>query len=274
MTVAVVTDSASDLSEESGAGIAIVPLIVTFGDRSYRDREELDPDRFWSLLDQDPDFPTTSSPGPAAFAEAYREAASRGAEGVVSVHLSERLSRAVESARRAAGDAPIPVEVVDTRSVSLGQGLVARAAARAAETGTSVAEVAEVARAAADGATIVAVLDTVDHLRRGGRLGRARAALSELLRIRPVLTLQEGEPALVSRARTRGRAIEEMLRLAAGPAVEAAVLHGGAPEVDEVAAEIERSCGVPPLVEAIGAVTGSHLGPRALGVAVLRDPAG
>ena len=272
MTVAVVADSACDLPP--GEGITIVPLLVAFGDQSYLDRVEIEPERFWTLLAERPDFPTTSSPGPAAFADAYRRAAAGGAEGVVSVHVSARLSRTVESARRAAEESDALVEVVDTRSVSLGQGLVARAASRAAAGGASTREVAEAARAAARGVTLVAVLDTVDHLRRGGRLGRARAALSDLLRIRPVLTLEDGEPTLVSRARTRGRALGEMLRLVAGPAVEAAVLHSGAPEVEEVAAEVERACGVTPLICAIGAVTGSHLGPRALGVAVLREPAG
>jgi fatty acid-binding protein DegV len=120
---------------------------------------------------------------------------------------------------------------------------------------------------------VYAVLETVEFLVRGGRLGRARAAIGGLLRIRPVLTLRGGEPALIARPRTRGRAIAEIIRRARGSAVFSAVFHAEAAETAAVARALEEATGAPPLVGLIGAVTGSHLGPQALGVAVLRPDA-
>lgn len=273
MTVAVVTDSACDLPPEAAEGIAVVPLHVAFGGETYRDREELSAEEFWARMDEGGGLPTTSSPGPDAFLEAYARAAEEGAAGIVSVHLSERLSRAIQSARAAAERGPVPIEVVDTRSVSLGQGLVARAAHRAAADGADLAAAAGAAREAATRLEVVAMLDGVDHLRRGGRVGRAKAALSGLLRIRPVLGMEEGEPALVGRPRTRSRGVEDLLARARGPALATGVLHSGAPESEDLAERVEEATGSRPLLSLVGAVTGTHLGPRALGVAVLRPPA-
>lgn len=268
-------DSACDLPPDHATGISVVPLTVSFGAESYLDGVDLSPERFWDLVRTSPEHPTTASPSPRSFLEAYGRAADEGAEGVVSIHVSSRLSRTVESARTAAAEAPIPVEVVDTGSVSLGQGLVAREAARvAAEEGADLERVSRVAREAADGLEMVAFLETVEFLRRGGRVGRAKAALSSLLRIRPVLSLRDGEPTLVGRARTREGAVAELLRWVRGPAHAAAVWHAEAEEVERVAAEVEEATGVAPLVAPVGAVTGAHLGPGALGVATLgRDRA-
>ena len=271
MTV-VVADSACDLPPDrvSAGSIVVVPLTVAFGTESFLDGVELRPEDFWARAEAE--LPTTASPPPQVFAEAYERAAREGADGVVSLHVSGELSRTVESARRAAGEASIPVEVVDTRSVSLGEGLVVLVAAEAARSGMGVREVAAAARSAAGRLSVAVVLETVEFLKRGGRVGRARAALSELLRIRPVLSLDGGEPVLAARARTRARALDALLGMTPRPAESAAVLHSGAPEADEMARRVEETCGVRPLVSLIGAVTGSHLGPGALGVAVLRPP--
>ena len=273
--IAVVADSACDLPPHEAArvGVRVVPLTVTFGEESFRDGEELTPEAFWDRVEASPDLPTTASPAPAALLEAYRAAAAAGADGIVSVHVSGKLSRTLDSAQTAAAESPVPVEVVDSRSVSLGIALVALAAARAGADGRGLAETAAATRAAADRVQVVAFLDTVEFLKRGGRVGRAKAALSDLLRVRPVLSLDDGETVLVARSRTRGRAIEEVLARAEGPAEAAAVLHGGAEEAAAVAVRLASACGVEPIVALIGAVTGTHLGPRALGIAVLR-PAG
>jgi fatty acid kinase fatty acid binding subunit len=274
--VAIITDSASDLPTDlaASAGIRLVPLTVTFGSEAMLDGVDLLPDAFWDRLAEGPDLPTTASPSPEAFLQAY-ESAGRHAEGVVSVHLSGVLSRTADSARLAAGRASVRVEVVDTRSVSLGQGPVALAAARAAEDGADVAAEAETARSAVARLIVAAALDTVEFLRRGGRVGRIAAALSGLLRIRPVLGVEEGAPVLAARARTRAGALEEAVSRVAGPAEGAAVFHARAPEAPTVARRIARACGVEPIVGLIGAVTGAHLGPGAVGLAVLRPaPAG
>lgn len=269
---ALVADSACDLPAAAArdAGIAVVPLTVTFGTTSFLDGVDIDPAGFWERVAQE--HPTTSSPSPEAFLRAYRAAAEAGAEGVVSVHVSGALSRTLFSARKAAEAAPVPVEVVDSGSVSLGQGLVALAAAGVAGAGGDVAGVAEAARAAASRLTLAAMLETVEFLKRGGRVGRARAAVADLLRIRPILTLDGGEPVLAARARTRSRAIAEIVEMVAGPARSAAVLHAHAEEAGAVAERVSAACGVRPLVAEIGPVTGTHLGPGALGVAVIRPP--
>jgi DegV family protein with EDD domain len=272
--VAVVADSACDLPPHRAqeAAIRLVPLTVTFGEESFLDGTQLSPERFWEKV-ADGAFPTTASPSPQALVDAYERAAADGAPGVVSVHLSSHLSRTGETARQAAASASVPVEVIDSRSVSMGQGLVALAAAGEAMRGGGLGAVAAAARSAADRLTVAAMLDTVEFLKRGGRVGAARAALSDLLRIRPVLSLEGGEPILAARARTRARALDEAMRMVSGPAERAAVFHAGAPEAAEVAEVAERvadACGVEPEVGLIGAVTGAHLGPRAIGLAVVR----
>ncbi len=268
--MAIVTDSACDLPPSASRGVRVVPLTIAFGTEAYRDGVDLPAESFWEKLGAAPDLPTTASPSPEALRAAYREAAEDGARGVVSIHVSGALSRTVESARAAADDAPVPVEVVDSRSVSLGQALLVLAAARTAAAGGTIEAVHESARSARDRLEIYALLETVDFLKRGGRVGRAKAALTDLLRIRPIMTLRDGEPALVARPRTRRRAIDEVLERTRGPAEAAAVLHAGAPEAESVAESVAASTGVEPLLGLIGGVTGTHLGPAALGVAVLR----
>jgi DegV family protein with EDD domain len=268
----VVADSACDLPRDAAreAGIAVVPLNVTFGTTSYLDGVDITPAEFWERVAQD--HPTTSSPSPEAFLRAYRAQAEEGAEGVVSVHVSGALSRTLFSARKAAEASPVPVEVVDSGSVSLGQGLIALAAAEVSRAGEDLTTTAAAARAAAERLTLAAMLETVEFLKRGGRVGRARAAVADLLRIRPVLTLDGGEPVLAARARTRSRAIATVLELVSGEALSAAVLHAQAGEAQAVAEGVAEACGVRPIVAEIGPVTGTHLGPGALGVAVIRPP--
>lgn len=269
--VAVVTDSAADLPPESAAsaGIEIVPLTVAFGDEAFLDGVELPPKEFWARVQRGSALPTTASPAPAALSEAYERAAREGAAAVVSIHVSGALSRTVATAGLAAGEASVPVEVVDTRSVSAGQGLVALAAAEVAAADADLAAVTDAARGAVSRLAVAAALETVEFLRRGGRVGAARAALSELLRIRPVLSIDDGEPVVIAKTRTRRRAIEEVLARTAGPASAAAVFHSGAPEAQDVAERVGAATGATPTLGLIGAVTGTHLGPGAIGVAVI-----
>lgn len=273
MAVAVVTDSAADLPPALAAehGIEVVPLLVAFGSDTRADGVDLSPPEFWEWARRE--FPSTAAPPPAAFARAYGRLQDAGATGAVSIHLSGALSSTVRNAAAAAGEAGLPARVVDSRLVGVGLGLVALEAARAARAGASVDQVVHAAEETASRVLLVAALETVEFLRRGGRVGAAKAVLSDLLRIRPVLSMSEGVPVLVSRARTRGRALEEVVGLVAGPAVAAAVAHGDAPDADAVAARVEEACGVRPSVSLMGAVTGAHLGPGAVGVAVLRPAA-
>lgn len=270
--VAVIADSACDLPPDLAAShsITLVPLTVAFGTEGFLDGVEMTARAFWDLVRTSPEFPTTASPSPQAIADAYGRAAAEGATGVVSIHVSSGVSRTAATARTAAATSSVPVVVVDSLSVSLGQGLVALEAARVAQEGEDLEAVAGAARSAAERTTTVALLDSIDFLQRGGRVGRARAALSDLLRIRPVLTLDDGVPTLAAKARTRRRGIEDLLARVRGPADASAVFHADAPEHSVVEEALERETGAPPLVALVGAVTGTHLGPGALGVAVLR----
>ena len=248
--------------------MAIVPLLVTFGSQSFLDGVELTADEFWRRVEEGT-VPTTASPSIGAFGKAYRRAADRGASGVISVHLSGALSRTADTAGQAARDAPLPVAVVDTSSVSAAQGLVALAAAGVAAAGASREDVTRAAHRAVARLRLAAVLDSADLLARGGRAGPAAAAVTGSLRIRPVLTIRQGRPVLQSRARTRSRAIDDAIEVVAGPAEAAAVFHSGAPEADDVAARQAAITGVEPLVVPVGSVTGTHLGRRALGLAAI-----
>jgi DegV family protein with EDD domain len=263
-----VADSACDLPPAAAAeaGVTIVPLLVTLGSQSFLDGVELTADEFWRRVEEGT-VPTTASPSIGAFPEAYRRAADRGASAVISVHLSGALSRTADTARQAARNAPLPVAVVNTGSVSAAQGLVALAAAGVAAAGASREDVTRAAHRAVARLRLAAVLDSADFLARGGRVGLSAAAVTGILWIRPVLTIRQGRPVLHSRARTRSRAIDDAIEVVAGPAE--AVFHSGAPEADDVAARLAAITGVEPLVVPVGPVTGTHLGPRALGLAAI-----
>lgn len=228
-------------------------------------------------MDFDGDFAsaTTSRPAPARFAACYEALAASGTPGVVSIHLSGELSGTAESARAAAGDAPVPVEVVDSRSIAMGLGYPVLAAARAAAAGESLESVAAAARECAARARTFFYVDTLEHLRRGGRVGTAASLLGSALLIKPLLHLVDGQIALLDKVRTSARALtrlEDLAVRAAGEApVEIAVQHLAAPGRAE--ALVERLAKRVPVltrsrvVEA-GAVIGIHVGPGTVGVTV------
>jgi DegV family protein with EDD domain len=276
--VAVVIDSGADLPPDlaSSHRIVVIPLLIAFGNESFRDGVDLPPAAFWERLagrrGRDA-VPSTASPPPEAFANAYRRAADGGADAVVSVHLSSELSSTADHARSGAREAgvPVPVQVVDSRLVGVGLGLVALHAARAASDGDGPERVAGAAKDAAGRVELSAALETVELLRRGGRVGPVRAALSDALRIRPVLTMRDGSPELVAKCRTRARALDHLVSRASGPAAAAAVTVGGpASQAGDLADRVAEACGVRPFVSPMGAAIGAHLGPGAIGVAVLR----
>jgi len=278
--VAVVTDSTSYLPAElvAGHGITVVPLQVVIGGRAYDEGGETSSAtvaealRSWTPV-------TTSRPGPAAFTEAYEAAARRGCDGVVSVHLSSRMSGTVESAQLAAKEAPLRVEVVDSLSLGMGLGYAVLAAARAAAAGGSVDEVTRAARERAEGSAAIFYVDTLEYLRRGGRIGPAAALLGSALAVKPLLHLVDGHIEPLEKVRTSGRAIARLEELAveragSGP-VDAAVHHLANP--DRAAALAERLRDRLPglgdlLVSEVGAVVGAHVGPGMLAVVVA--PAG
>ncbi len=279
--VAVVTDSTAALPPEvaAEAGITVVPLQVVIGARSYDDGidPEASPDQVAkSLKDYVP--VSTSRPTPALLLEAYEQAAALGAEEIVSVHVSGELSGTVESALLAARQSPVPVHVVDSRQVGAGTGYAALTAAEVVAGGGTGEEAAVAARSRAERTVSLFFVDTLEYLRRGGRVGAAAALLGSALAVKPILRLEEGRVSPLGKVRTSGRALARLTELAVTAAgddeVDVTVSHLANLAVAEALAadlgqRLERGLGgrhVP--VSEVPAVLGAHVGPGLVGVTV------
>jgi DegV family protein with EDD domain len=272
--VRVVTDSACDLSDELLAelGIGLVPLRIRFGAEELVDRTELSTKEFWSRCSSFSGLPETSAPSPGQFQTAFESMAAQGAEGVVCVNLSSKMSATIEAARQAARalDGSFPVRIVDSLSVTLGQGLVALEAAQRASAGGDLDEVAQAAEAVVGRMKLYGAIDTLENLKKGGRIGGARALLGSLLAIKPVIEVTDGTVEEESKQRTRGRSLRYLADkvLNAGPISRLAAFSADAGDMDEFLAMLD---GVHPtermLLGDIGPVIGTHAGPGAIGVA-------
>lgn len=274
--VAVVTDSTSmltaDVVEEHG--ITVVPLQVVIGARSYEDAVDSDPGMVADALRQWEPV-STSRPTPQAFLAVYERLARDGAGSIVSVHLSGEISGTYESAQVAARQAPVPVEVVDSRLVGMGTGFTVLAAVQAVADGADASGAADAARRRAAATTSLFYVDTLEHLRRGGRIGAAAKLLGSVLAVKPLLRLHEGRVVPLEKVRTSARAIgrlEELAVEAAGDQpVDIAVAHlSNLDCAQTVAAHLrERVSQVRDLVVGeVGAVIGAHVGPGMLAVVV------
>ena len=276
--VAVVTDSTCDLPHElvEEVGLRVVPLSVTFGDETLVAGVQLSTAAFHARLARSEVLPTTSQPAPAWFEEAYADCADEGYGHVVSLHCSAALSGTVALARDRARRAPVDVEVVDSRLVGGALGMAALAAHRVAQAGGSVAEVVAAAERVRATSVSLIVVDTLDHLRRGGRLTGAQAAIGTALKVKPILHVtDEGRVEVRERTRTWARALERVAALAGevagGKPVDAMVTHAVAPErAAQLWAALERSVPIEGRLETlIGAVVGTHVGPGAVGLVVV-----
>lgn len=274
MTVHIVTDSTSDISKELADehGITVIPLTVSFGQESYSDGVDLTAEEFYARLQLTKTLPTTSQPPPALFQYAYQHLASRG--DVVSIHLSHKFSGTVDAARAAAREvAPDRITVVDSGSVSMGLGMCAIAAARVARVGGTSAACVAAAESVAGRLRIAVAFETLEYLRRGGRIGRATAFLGGLLRLKPILTVKDGETFPVTRVRSRARALDELFALCARDERidEIAIMHTTTPEDAAALAERARAArpGVPLHLGRFGPALGVHGGPGMLGFAVV-----
>ncbi|NHA70301.1 DegV family protein [Phycicoccus flavus] len=286
MPTAIVTDSTAYLTPEltDGLDVRVVPLHVVVGGREHREGVDVGAREVASALRGYVPV-STSRPAPAAFLEAYEAAARAGADAVVSVHISAELSSTHGGAVLAAEQAPVPVRVVDSRALGMVMGHAVLAGARAAAAGADVDEVERIVRTTCEGATVVFYVDTLEYLRRGGRIGRAGALLGSALAIKPLLGLREGQIVPLERVRTATRAIARIEELAAsaaeaaaadGRGVDVAVHHLDSAEratrlADRLTARLP---GADVRVVELGAVVGAHVGPGTLAVAVVPRPAG
>ncbi|HEX9044365.1 MAG TPA: DegV family protein [Candidatus Limnocylindrales bacterium] len=277
--VAIVSDSAADLSPVDAAarGIAVVALEVTFGADRYRAGVDLDVDAFWRrMIAPDAPFPTTAAPGPGSFAEAFEAAFAAGADSVVCVDIAEELSATIQSARIARDMLPgRDIRIVDSGSASMGTGILAELAADLSAAGHTAEEIVAVLEDRRGDVDLYVTVDTLEYLRRGGRISAATAAIGSALSIKPIITLRDHKVEVFERVRTRSKARARTVELlAARPVERLAILHTTNADVEafrqEVVARIPG--GVDPdcvSVEIVGPSVGPHLGPGAVGGVVL-----
>ena len=273
MTVRIVTDSACDLSdaELEEWGIGMVPLSIRFGDEEFVDRTELSTDEFYRRLGESEHLPETSAPAPGAFAAMFNKMAAEGASAVVCINLSEALSATIQSARTAAGsdDVEIDVRVINSKSVTGGLGSIVLACAKAGRDGASVDDVVALAEDMSGRTRVYATLDTLENLKKGGRIGGAQAAFGAMLSIKPLLDLSSGEVVAAGKQRTRKRSlawVKEQLANA-GEVENLAILHANATDYNEFMSTLSD---IPSVATArtniIGAVIGTHGGPGIIGI--------
>ncbi len=273
MTVSIVTDSTCDLPETvvRGHGITVIPLYVNFGARSYLDGVELSRQEFYEMLPESDVFPTTAVPGLTVFANAYQELAAKGASEVLSIHISTTLSATTDVARQAARQTEvIPVTVFDPGQVTLGTGLAVVAAAKAAEEGKAVSEILPLLEEMAPRIHSYAALDTVEFLRRSGRLSALQYGLSTILSIKPLIMMHNGELSS-ARVRTGKGCIQHMVDLVAelGSLEQLALVHTNAPhKADKLYQEAHHlfPTDEPPLSVDVTPTIGAHVGPNAVGM--------
>lgn len=275
--VHIVTDSASDLSVEDATayGIQVVPLTIRFGDEEFVDREQLSVSDFYRRMAASDALPETAAPSPGAFEEAFRKAAADGADAVVCITLSSELSATMQSAQNAARalEGEIDVRVVDSKSITAGLATQVVEAAKLARDGATVDEVVARVDELVAGTMIYGALDTLENLEKGGRIGKARSMLGSMLSIKPIILIKDGAVEEAAKQRTRRKALE-WLRDALYAEAEVkhlVVAHGEAPDVDAFLDLIaDRYPRDQVKIGSIGAVIGTHGGPRIIGVCYVK----
>lgn len=276
--IAVVTDSVADLPPQLAEefGITVVPLVVRFDTKSYRDGLDLSPDQFYEKLRTSKVLPATSVPPPAAFADAYDELAEKTNEIVV-ISLTSKLSATYQVALEAVGlmKKQCRVEVLDSQWAVMAQGFITIAAARAGQSGASLDDVLGVAHHTIQRVDICAAFDTLEYLERGGRIGKAQAFLGSLLKVNPIIGMKDGEVHPLARERSRAKAIDYLFNFVTnfgnieGLAVEYAT------DLDEANRLVERLYSkypqAPIYLSRASPVIGTHTGPGLIVVTVFGD---
>jgi len=271
-TIRIVTDSASDLPQDlaDANNISIVPLSFRFGDEEFIDRQQLSVAQFWERCNSSAVLPETAAPSPGQFEAEFRRLVAQGATGIVVVSLSSELSATMQSAelaaRAVAGD--IPVRVVDSRSASMGQGIIAVACAKKALAGASLDEVAAYGKELVGRTQVWAALDTLENLKKGGRISSAKALFASALAIKPILQIKDGLIQEGGKQRTRSKAIALLIEKVkeAGPIENLSVLQAECDDVQDFVTALSEFYTGEIMVSDIGAIIGSHTGPRAMGV--------
>ena len=279
-TIAIVTDTSSDLLPEqaAAAGIRLVPLTVSFGDETFEAVTQLSNEDFYARLTaHGASLPRTAAPNPQAFEAAYRDALEAGADGVLCITISQKLSATWSSAVQGAKALPAgSVEVVDSGTTTHAQGMIATECAAYAATGASLAEVASRAEELARRSHIYFAVDTLEYLQKGGRIGRASALLGTVLSIKPILFVEDGAVATADKRRTAAKARARLLELVtARPVERATVVHTTVPGIEAFRDEFADLAGLvrdQVGIGLVGPVAGTHVGPGMYGVSLITPP--
>lgn len=273
MSIKVVIDSGGDIPSDllSTYEIEIVPLKIRFGTEEFIDTKDLTTEQFWEKCHTSKDLPQTSAPSAGDFEKAFLKARADGHQSVVCITLSSNLSATYQSAKIAAETVrdQISVELIDSRLATFAMGSLAIAAAVAAKNGSSPTEIASMLRARIPLIHAFGALDTLENLRKGGRIGTAAAFFGSLLSFKPIIDIRDGVIEADSKQRTRGKALEYLVNkvLKYGEIADLAIIHANAPDILDFTAKLKKATGINEItISQIGPVIGTHAGPRTMGV--------
>ena len=277
--VAIVTDSAADLTPvaSASAGIVVVPLEVSFGEARFKAGVDLTTEQFWERVTApDAPFPKTAAASAGEFGAVFDRLFAEGADAIVCVNVAGTLSATIKSARIARDERPDrEIHVVDSGSASMGEGLLSQMAAEMAADGRSAADIAAVLEDRKVDLNLYVALDTLEYLKRGGRISGSEAAIGTLLSVKPIITIKDGKAETAEKVRTRAKARERVIvLLTARPVERVAVLHTMAEDVEGFRDELVRRMpgGVDPArvsIQPVGPSVGPHLGPGGIGAVIL-----
>jgi DegV family protein with EDD domain len=276
--VAVITDSASDLDPARAAaeGISIVPLLVTFGSDTFKAGVDMSTVEFWErMVAPDAPFPKTAAASPGDYREAYEAAFAAGAESIVLISVAGTLSGAIKSAQIARDMLPDrDIHVLDSQGASMEQGILARMAVELADEGVPAAEIAQRLESRTGDLRVYLALETLEYLKKGGRISGTQAAIGTLLSVKPIIAVMNGEVETVDKVRTRSKARERLIELITERPIERlAILHTVSPDVeafrDEILARMPGLDASGVTIGLVGASVGPHVGPGCVGAAIL-----
>ncbi|MDA8271387.1 MAG: DegV family protein [Actinomycetota bacterium] len=273
MSVKVVVDSGADIPSElvTKHGIEIVPLKIRFGDREYVDTKDLTTDQFWELCETSKEFPQTAAPSSGDFETAFLKAKADGFDEVVCITLSSDLSATFQAATLAANNLQneIKIELIDSRLATFAIGNLAIASSIEAVKGTNAEQISALVRSRIPFVHAFGALDTLENLRKGGRIGKATALFGSLLSFKPIIDVRNGIIEGESKQRTRGKALNYLIEktVSYGAITDLAIIHANAPDVESFAEQLKTATKIQDLIVAkIGPVIGTHAGPRTMGV--------
>lgn len=278
--VRIITDSACDLPDSvvQSLGIKVVPLFIRFGEDELIDREQLTTAQFWQRCSLESELPSTAAPSPGRFEDAVRQLQGEGATGVVIINLSGELSGTIAAARVAAEKmrTSLDVRVVDSRTVTMGLGAIVVACARAAQDGKNIDEIEALAHDLSRRCKVWGALDTLENLKKGGRIGGAKAMLASVLSIKPIIEVRDGVVQEGGKQRTRSKAlaflVDKVREASAHPGIsQLSILNADCSDVEAFITQLKTVYSGEIMVGDIGAVVGAHAGRGTIGVAFFEN---